>query len=80
MSKKEKNEIKLSSSVKMALENFCRASGRDITEFVEEAIIEKIEFDEADKSLMLLDGADAPADAEELILREQEDEGFKRKH
>jgi hypothetical protein len=79
MQKKEKNRIVLSQKAEKIVRSFCRANNRDINEFLEEAIIEKIEFDELDKDALARETGETPV-VEEIYAEEPGDEGFKRKH
>jgi hypothetical protein len=78
MQKKEKNDIV--PGVKKLAENYCRAEGRDLKEFVEESIVEKIEFEEAEKDALIMDRADADMENEGLSVEEPGNEDFKLKH
>jgi len=79
MQKKGKSKIVLSPKAEKIIRSFCRANNRDINEFLEEAIVEKIEFDELNKDTLLREAGDIPT-VEELYAEEPESEGYKRKH
>ena len=76
MQRKEKNKIYLSPKAGKIALNFCRINNRDINEFLEEAIIEKIEFEELNKDIIVR----KKEEAGEAFLEEPGDEEFKRKH
>jgi predicted transcriptional regulator len=80
MRRKEKNEIFLSPKAGKIALNFCRTHNRDINEFLEEAIFEKIEFEEFNKDAIAREQEEAGADTGAIFLEEPGDEEFKRKH
>jgi hypothetical protein len=79
MLKKEKNKIILSPGAEKIIRSFCRANNRDINEFLEEAIVEKIEFEELNKDNIRTEAGEN-AVVEELFVNETGSEEFKRKH
>ena len=79
MLKKEKNRITLSPKTEKIIRSFCRANNRDVNEFLEEAIIEKIEYDEMNKDSLQREAAEVQI-MEEIYAEEPGNEGFKRKH
>jgi len=79
MQKKGKNRISLSPKVEKIIRSFCRANNRDINEFLEEAVIEKIEYDELNKDALARETAEFQV-MEEIYDEGPVDEGFKRKH
>jgi hypothetical protein len=74
MQKKEKSKIVLNPLLDKIIRGYCTANNRDINEFLEEAIIEKIEYEELNK-----DGVQNET-VEVLSLDETDDQEFKRKH
>ncbi len=80
MPKKRKNDkIQLSTGVEKIIKSFCRATNRDIQEFLEEAIVEKIEFEDAKKDAIAFE-REAAAEEGGEIFAEEPPEDFKRKH
>lgn len=80
MQKKGENRLYLSPKAGKIALNFCRAHGRDLDEFLEEAIMEKIEFDEMNSDTASRHSRDTRADMADLFIEEAEDGEFKKKH
>ncbi len=72
--RKKENKIALTSSTEKAARNFCIKNGRDINEFIEEAIMEKIEFEETVSDMPASGGV------EELYADEPGEDEIKTKH
>jgi hypothetical protein len=70
---KKENKIKLTESAQKAARNFCNKTGRDLSEFIEEAIVEKIEFEET--------VSDMPSSGmDELFAEDRPEDEIKTKH
>jgi predicted transcriptional regulator len=80
MQKKGKNEIKLAPRLKKMVESFCRSAGRDVNEFLEEAILDKIELEELKDDEFILEKEGPSADSGGVFVEEPEEDSFKRKH
>lgn len=80
MQKKGKNEINLSAKAGKIALNFCRANNRDVDEFLEEAIMEKIEFEEMNNDNLARRNGDTAADIDDLLMEGPFDAGYRKKH
>lgn len=77
---KESRKIKISFEIEKILKDFCLSKNKDIDEFIEEAILEKIEKEEIKENVIEIINSD---DYREEILKEyilDEFEVYKKKH
>lgn len=74
MLRKGRNRIVISPGAEKAARNFCASKNMDLKEFIEEAIIEKIEYEET------VDEMAGRGVAEDLRDEEPAEEDFKTRH